>query len=172
MNLDNATEININTGIGFYDHMLESLAKHGNFGLTLSCIGDLQIDAHHTVEDCALALGSAIKRALGNKAGIGRFGFVMPMDETLANVAIDLSGRSAFKFKGKFPTDHVGEFPSEMCPHVFESLSQTLGASIHITVNGENTHHMIEACFKGVARALRPAFKRSGNEIASTKGVI
>ena len=172
VNLDNATEVNINTGIGFYDHMLESLAKHGNFGLTLTCIGDLQIDAHHTIEDCALALGSAIKRALGNKAGIGRFGFVMPMDETLANVAIDLSGRSAFKFKGKFPTDHVGEFPSEMCPHVFESLSQTLGASIHITVNGENTHHMIEACFKGVARALRPAFKRSGNEIASTKGVI
>ena len=172
VNLDNATEININTGIGFYDHMLESLAKHGNFGLTLTCIGDLQIDAHHTIEDCALALGSALKKALGNKAGIGRFGFVMPMDETLANVAIDLSGRSAFKFKGKFPTDHVGEFPSEMCPHVFESLSQTLGASIHITVNGENTHHMIEACFKGVARALRPAFKRSGNAIASTKGVI
>ena len=172
VNLDNPSEVNIKTGIGFYDHMLESLAKHGNFGLTLTCVGDLEIDSHHTIEDCALALGTALKRALGDKAGIGRFGFIIPMDETLANVAIDLSGRPSFNFTGDFPTDHVGEFPSEMCPHVFDSLSQTLGASIHISVNGENTHHMIEACFKGVARALRPAFKRSGNIIASTKGVI
>jgi len=172
VNLDDASTIKTNTGIGFYDHMLESLAKHGNFGLVLTCKGDLEIDAHHTVEDCALALGTALKEALGDKAGIGRFGFVMPMDETQARVAIDLSGRAAMTFKGDFPTDHVGEFPAEMCPHVFESLAQTLGAAIQIDVEGENTHHMIEASFKGVARALRPAFARSGTDIASTKGVI
>lgn len=172
VNLDDAKLIKVDTGIGFYDHMLEALAKHGGFGLTLTCKGDLEIDAHHTVEDCALALGTALKQALGDKAGIGRFGFVMPMDETQARVAVDLSGRPAMTFKGIFPTDHVGEFPAEMCPHVFESLAQTLGAAIQIDVEGENTHHMIEASFKGVARALRPAFAREGTEIASTKGVI
>ena len=172
VNLDDAKLIKVDTGIGFYDHMLEALAKHGDFGLSLTCKGDLEIDAHHTVEDCALALGTALKQALGDKAGIGRFGFVMPMDETQARVAVDLSGRPAMTFKGTFPTDHVGEFPAEMCPHVFESLSQTLGAAIQIDVEGENTHHMIEASFKGVARALRPAFARSGSDIASTKGVI
>ena len=172
VNLDDASQIKSDTGIGFYDHMLEALAKHGDFGLVLTCKGDLEIDAHHTVEDCALALGTALKQALGDKAGIGRFGFVMPMDETQARVAIDLSGRPAMTFKGEFPTDHVGEFPAEMCPHVFESLSQSLGAAIQIDVEGENTHHMIEASFKGVARALRPAFARSGTDIASTKGVI
>ena len=172
VNLDDAGTIRSDTGIGFYDHMLEALAKHGDFGLVLTCKGDLEIDAHHTVEDCALALGTALKEALGDKAGIGRFGFVMPMDETQARVAVDLSGRPAMTFKGKFPTDHVGEFPAEMCPHVFESLAQTLGAAIQIDVEGENTHHMIEASFKGVARALRPAFARSGTDIASTKGVI
>jgi histidinol-phosphate aminotransferase/imidazoleglycerol-phosphate dehydratase/histidinol-phosphatase len=172
VNLDDAALIKVDTGIGFYDHMLEALAKHGGFGLVLTCKGDLEIDAHHTVEDCALALGTALKEALGDKAGIGRFGFVMPMDETQARVAVDLSGRPAMRFKGEFPSDHVGEFPAEMCPHVFESLAQTLGAAIQIDVEGENTHHMIEASFKGVARALRPAFARSGTEIASTKGVI
>jgi len=172
VNLDDPKLIEINTGIGFYDHMLESLAKHSGIGLVLTCKGDLEIDAHHTVEDCALALGTALKQALGDKAGIGRFGFVMPMDETQARVAVDLSGRPAMTFKGNFPTDHVGEFPAEMCPHVFESLAQALGAAIQIEVEGENTHHMIEASFKGVARALRPAFARSGTDIASTKGVI
>ena len=172
VNLDDTKLIKVDTGIGFYDHMLEALAKHGGFGLTLTCKGDLEIDAHHTVEDCALALGTALKQALGDKAGIGRFGFVMPMDETQARVAVDLSGRPAMTFKGAFPTDHVGEFPAEMCPHVFESLAQTLGAAIQIDVEGENTHHMIEASFKGVARALRPAFAREGTEIASTKGMI
>ena len=172
VNLDDASLIKIDTGIGFYDHMLEALAKHGNFGLSLTCKGDLEIDGHHTIEDTALALGTALKEALGDKAGVGRFGFVMPMDETQARVAIDLSGRPAMTFKGDFPTDHVGEFAAEMCPHVFESLSQTLGAAIQIEVGGKNTHHMIEACFKGVARALRPAFARSGTDIASTKGVL
>lgn len=172
VNLDDPSITSIDTGIGFYDHMLESFAKHGNLGLVLTCKGDLEIDPHHTVEDCALALGTALKMALGNKAGIGRFGFVMPMDETQARVAIDLSGRPAMTFKGDFPTDRAGEFPAEMCPHFFESLAQTMGAAIQIEVEGENTHHMIEASFKGVAKALAPAFKREGAAIPSTKGVL
>jgi histidinol-phosphate aminotransferase/imidazoleglycerol-phosphate dehydratase/histidinol-phosphatase len=172
VNLDNTKSVTIDTGLGFFDHMLEQIAKHGGMGLTLSCKGDLEIDCHHTVEDVALAFGAALKQALGNKAGIGRYGFVMPMDETQARVAIDLSGRAAFVFKGKFPTDHVGEFSAEMCPHFFQSLSQSLGASIQIDVEGENTHHMIEACFKGVGRALRPAFDRVGGDIPSTKGLL
>ena len=172
VNLDDASGTAINTGIGFYDHMLGALAKHGGFGLVLSCEGDLEIDAHHTIEDCALTLGTALMRALGDKVGVGRFGFTMPMDEALANVAVDLSGRPAAVFKGMFPTDRVGEFPAEMCQHFFESLGQTLGAAIQIDVQGSNTHHMIEACFKGLGRALRPAFKRDGIEVASTKGVL
>lgn len=174
VNLDDVSQTKIQTGIGFYDHMLEQISKHGGMGLTLSCVGDLHIDAHHTVEDTALAFGAALKQALGDKAGIGRYGYVIPMDETQAQVAIDLSGRPAAVFKGEFPTDHVGDFPVEMCPHFFESLAQTLGAAIHIDVKGDNSHHMIEACFKGVGRALRPALGIAGNssEIPSTKGSL
>ena len=173
VNLDETGPIEVDTGLGFFDHMLEALSKHGGFSLRLKCAGDLHIDAHHTVEDCALALGEALKVALGDKAGIGRFGFVMPMDETQARVAIDLSGRPAMTFKGTFPTDHVGDFPAEMCPHFFESLAQTLGAAIQIDVEGDNTHHIIEASFKGVARALRPAISLSyGDAVPSTKGVL
>lgn len=174
VNLDDPSQTKIETGLGFYDHMLEQISKHGGMGLTLSCQGDLHIDAHHTVEDTALAFGSALKQALGDKAGIGRYGYVIPMDETQAQVAIDLSGRPAAVFKGEFPTDHVGDFPVEMCPHFFESLAQTLGAAIHIDVKGENSHHMIEACFKGVGRALRPALGIMGSstEIPSTKGTL
>lgn len=172
VNLDDPSQTHIETGIGFYDHMLEQISKHGGFGLTMSCEGDLHIDAHHTVEDTALAFGSALKSALGDKAGIGRYGYVIPMDETQAQVAIDLSGRPAAVFNGKFPTDHVGDFPVEMCPHFFESLAQTLGAAIHVDVKGDNSHHMIEACFKGVGRALRPALAVSGSDIPSTKGTL
>ncbi len=172
VNLDDPKATKIDTGLGFYDHMLEQIAKHGGIGLTCSVKGDLEIDAHHTVEDTALAFGTALKQALGDKRGIGRYGFVMPMDETQARVAIDLSGRPAMTFKGKFPSDHVGEFPVEMCPHFFESLAQTLGAAIQIEVDGENSHHIIEACFKGVGRALRPALAKSGSDMPSTKGVL
>lgn len=164
--------IQIETGIGFYNHMLEALAKHSGLGLVLSCNGDLEVDAHHTIEDCALALGTAVKTALGDKRGIGRYGFVMPMDETQARIAIDLSGRPACVFSADFPSESVGEFPSEMCVHFFESLAQTLGAAIQIDVEGENTHHMIEACFKGFGRALAPALAITGAAIPSTKGVL
>ncbi|PHR59863.1 MAG: hypothetical protein COA47_08755 [Robiginitomaculum sp.] len=173
VDLDDASNTQIQTGIGFYDHMLEALAKHGKFGLVLTCRGDLHVDAHHTIEDCALVLGTALKTALGDKAGIGRFGFTLPMDESQARVAVDLSGRAAMTFSGQFPTDQVGDFPAEMCPHFFESLSQTLGAAIQIEVDGDNTHHMIEACFKGLAKCLSMAFERDqSGAIPSTKGSL
>jgi imidazoleglycerol-phosphate dehydratase/histidinol-phosphatase len=170
--LDGDTGISIHTGIGFFDHMLEQLAKHGGFGLQLKCLGDLHIDEHHTVEDCALALGEALRRALGDKAGIGRYGFLLAMDEAEAQVAIDLSGRAYFVFEGRFGREQIGTLPTELVPHFFRSLADSLGCALHLSVRGENTHHMIEACFKGVGRALRPALTRSGADLPSTKGVL
>ncbi len=170
--LDATSPIQIATGIGFFDHMLEQLAKHGGFALELTCKGDLQIDEHHTVEDCALALGEALRKALGDKVGIARYGFLLPMDEAEAKVAIDLSGRAYAVFEGRFGREQVGGLPTELVPHFFHSLAETLGAAVHVGVTGENTHHMIEASFKGVGRALRQAFKREGNELPSTKGVL
>jgi imidazoleglycerol-phosphate dehydratase/histidinol-phosphatase len=172
VDLDTTSPVVIDTGIGFYDHMLDQVAKHGGFSLQLSCKGDLEIDEHHTVEDVALALGQALKEALGDKRGIGRFGFVIPMDETQAQVAIDLGGRPFLVFDGDFPRAEVGGMPTELVQHFFRSLSDTLGASIQIEVKGENTHHMVEACFKGTGRALRAALKREGNELPSTKGTL
>jgi len=172
VDLDANGENECNTGLGFFDHMLDQLAKHGGFRLTLRCTGDLQIDEHHTVEDCALALGEALDQALGDRRGIGRYGFVLPMDESLAQVAIDLSGRPAFVFAADFPRDQVGGLSTEMVRHFFASLSQALGAAFHLQVKGENTHHMVEALFKGVGRALRPALSRQGFELPSTKGSL
>ena len=162
----------VSTGIGFFDHMLDQLASHGGFRLELSCEGDLEIDEHHTVEDCALALGQALNRALGDRRGIGRYGFVLPMDESLATVAIDLSGRPAVEFEAEFPRDAVGELSTEMVRHFFQSLGQALGAAIHVQVTGENTHHMVEAVFKGAGRALKPALERQGHQLPSTKGML
>jgi imidazoleglycerol-phosphate dehydratase/histidinol-phosphatase len=172
VNLDRETPVVIATGIGFFDHMLEQVARHGGFSLELACRGDLEVDEHHTVEDCALALGQALREALGDKRGIGRYGFVLPMDEALAQVAIDLSGRSYAVFTGRFGRDAVGGLPTELVPHFFRSLADSLGAAIHVEVRGENTHHMIEACFKGVGRALRRAFRVRGTELPSSKGVL
>ena len=172
VNLDSGDVIEVSTGIGFYDHMLEQIAKPGGFGLELSCDGDLEIDEHHTVEDTAICLGSALRQALGTKLGIGRYGFLLPMDESDARVALDLSGRAAFRFTGGFPRDRVGELSTEMVEHFFRSLSDSLGASLHLEVQGENTHHMIEACFKSVGRALRQAIRRDGDELPSTKGTL
>jgi len=172
VDLDAAGSSEVSTGIGFFDHMLDQLASHGGFRLELSCNGDLEIDEHHTVEDCALALGQALNQALGERRGIGRYGFTLPMDESLAQVAIDLSGRPAIVFEASFARDSVGQLSTEMVKHFFASLSQSLGAAIHIEVSGENTHHMIEAVFKGAGRALRPALERQGNQLPSTKGVL
>ena len=172
VDLDAGGSSEIGTGIGFFDHMLDQLASHGGFRIELSCQGDLEIDEHHTVEDCALALGQALDSALGDRRGIGRYGFVLPMDESLAQVAIDLSGRPALVFEAEFPRDNVGAFSTEMVRHFFASLSQSLGAAIHLQVTGENTHHMVEALFKGAGRALKPALARQGNELPSTKGML
>jgi imidazoleglycerol-phosphate dehydratase/histidinol-phosphatase len=162
----------IATGLGFLDHMLEQVAKHAGFAMELDCAGDLEVDEHHTVEDCALALGTALREALGDKAGIARYGFLLPMDEAEAEIAIDLSGRPFFVWEGRFQRERVGDLPTELVPHFFRSLSETLGASIHIRVRGENAHHMIESCFKGVGRSLRQAIRREGNVLPSTKGVL
>lgn len=172
VDLSHADGSSIRTGIGFFDHMLEQIARHGGFSLTLRCDGDLRVDEHHTVEDCALALGAALREALGDKRGIGRYGFLLAMDEAEAQVALDLSGRPYFTWQGSFGRERIGELPTELVPHFFRSLSDSLGAALHISVRGENSHHMAESCFKGVGRALRQAIRLEGTELPSTKGVL
>lgn len=172
VDLDAGPEASIQTGIGFFDHMLEQLSRHGNFALELACDGDLAVDEHHTVEDCALALGEALRRALGDKRGIGRYGFTLPMDESLAEAALDLSGRACFVLDGNFPRAQVGALSTEMVEHFFRSLCDGLGANLHLKVHGQNAHHMIEGCFKAVARCLRQALNREGDALPSTKGVL
>jgi imidazoleglycerol-phosphate dehydratase/histidinol-phosphatase len=172
LNLDSNTPVAIRTGIGFFDHMLEQVAKHGGFGLELSCDGDLEIDEHHTVEDTAIVLGTTMREALGNKIGIGRYGFLLPMDESLATAAIDLSGRGSFVMEAEFPRASVGELSTEMVEHFFRSFAESLGAGLHLSVKGQNTHHMIEACFKAVGRCLRQAVQRVGDDLPSTKGTL
>jgi imidazoleglycerol-phosphate dehydratase/histidinol-phosphatase len=172
VDLDAEGPVTIRTGIGFFDHMLEQIAKHGGFSLALSCDGDLRVDEHHTVEDVALVLGEALRSALGDKRGIGRFGFLLPMDETEARISLDLSGRAYLVFDGSFPRQEVGQLPTELVPHFFRSVADSLGANLHITVRGDNTHHMVEACFKGFGRTLRQAISRTGNSLPSTKGTL
>jgi imidazoleglycerol-phosphate dehydratase/histidinol-phosphatase len=172
VDLDRVAEPRVRTGLGFFDHMLEQIGKHGGFALELECDGDTHIDEHHTIEDCALALGQALKQALGDKRGIGRYGFSLPMDESAADARLDLSGRPYFVFDGHFPRERVGEVPTELVPHFFRSLCETLGANLHLAVRGDNAHHMVEACFKVVARTLRQALRREGSELPSTKGAL
>jgi imidazoleglycerol-phosphate dehydratase / histidinol-phosphatase len=172
IDLSREQPIAVATGLGFFDHMLEQVARHGGFSLQLNCSGDLHIDEHHTVEDCALALGSALREALGDKRGIARYGFLLAMDEAEAQIALDLSGRPYFVWEGRFNRDRVGELPTELVPHFFRSLTETLGAALHIGVRGENTHHMVESCFKGLGRSLRQAIRLDGNELPSTKGTL
>jgi len=172
VDLDSEAEPRAKTGLGFFDHMLEQLGKHGGFKLDVQCTGDLHIDEHHTVEDVALTLGQALKQALGDKRGIQRYGFLLPMDEADAEVSIDLGGRPFLVFEAQFPRDRVGDLPTELVPHFFRSLAETLGAAIHVRVRGDNTHHMVEVSFKAVARALRQAFKREGDQLPTTKGTL
>ena len=174
VDLDDGSVQRIGSGIGFFDHMLESLARHGGFSLQLECKGDLQVDEHHTVEDCALTLGAALDKALGERRGIARFGFSLPMDDSRASALLDLGGRPYLEFRGEFPRDAVGGLATEMVPHFFRSLAESLRMNLHIDVSGDNTHHMVEACFKATGRALREAFRKEGdrNSIPSTKGTL
>ena len=162
----------ISTGVPYYDHMLDQVAAHGGFSAVIACEGDLEIDPHHSIEDVAIALGTALKQALGDRRGIGRFGFALPMDETRAEVLIDLSGRPFARFEGSFAGSHVGDYPTEMTPHVFRSIADSLGAAIHVRVDGDNDHHKVEACFKAFGRALRQAIAVTGGAVPSTKGVL
>lgn len=175
LNLDGTGESNIKTGLNFFDHMLEQISRHGLVDLTLKCDGDLEIDEHHTIEDVAIALGDTITKALGDKKGIDRYGFVLPMDEVQATVSMDLSGRPYLVFEGEFTREYVGDFPTEMVKHFFYSLAMNLKATLHISFIGENDHHKIEACFKAFARTLKMAVEKNPrikNKIPSSKGSL
>jgi len=172
VDLDATGPIKIETGVGFFDHMLEQVAAHGGFSLRLQCEGDLHTDPHHTIEDSAIALGQALKQALGERRGIQRYGFVLAMDEAQANVAIDLSGRPFPVFEGTFSTPFIGEYRTDLTAHVFRSLAEHLGAAIHISVTGDDDHHKTEAAYKGFGRALRQAIRVEGDAVPSTKGVL
>ncbi len=170
--LDGLGVADISTAIRFFNHMLEQLAKHSGISILLKATGDIDVDAHHTVEDVAIVLGRALKEALGDKYGINRYGFILPMDEAEAQVSIDLSGRGYCVFNAEFINQQVGDLPTEMVKHFFETLSTNLGAAIHIKVTGSNTHHMVEASFKCFAKALSQAISKSGSGLPSTKGVL
>ena len=172
VDLDLVAEPKVSTGLPFYDHMLEQIGKHGGFALEVQTTGDLHVDEHHTVEDTALALGQALREALGDKRGIGRYGFTLPMDEALASLALDFSGRPWLVFEGEFRREKVGDMPTELVAHFFRSLSDAAGLNLHLSVRGDNDHHKIEAAFKALARALRQAIRRQGKELPSTKGAL
>lgn len=176
LNIDGTGSFTINTGIGFFNHMLEGFAKHGFFDLNLNCEGDLAVDCHHTIEDCGIVLGNAVKEAIGDKKGIKRFGScILPMDETLVLCAIDLSGRPYLVFDGEFTTDRVGYMDTEMVKEFFYAISYSAEMNLHIKVlNSGNNHHMIEAMFKSFARALDEATTLDPRitDVMSTKGSL
>lgn len=172
INLDGCGQSQIHTGLGFFDHMLDQLARHGLFDIKIHATGDLHVDEHHTIEDTALALGEAFQKAMGDKRGIGRYGFTLPMDDCLATVALDLGGRPWLKWEASFAREKIGDMPTEMFSHFFKSFTDTAKCTLHIQANGENEHHKIESIFKAFARALRMAVKREGRELPSTKGII
>lgn len=173
--LDGEGKSKINTGIGFFDHMLNQIARHGNIDLNISVKGDLHVDEHHTVEDTGIALGEAIRKALGNKIGIKRYGFLLPMDDSIAHCAIDLGGRHFLNFKCKFEREKVGEFPTELTEEFFRGISSGMLSNIYIRCSGKNDHHKIEGVFKAFAKALNEACRldeRADNSLPSTKGLL
>lgn len=176
LNIDGTGEFNINTGIGFFDHMLSGFSKHGFFDLDLSCKGDLIVDGHHSVEDTGIVLGTAIKEAIGDKKGIMRYGStILPMDDALAMCAIDLCGRPYFVFDCEFPTERVGYLDTELVKEFFYAVSYSAGMNLHIKmIHGENSHHMIEAIFKAFARTLDEATLTDPRirDVLSTKGSL
>lgn len=175
LNLDGSGACSISTGLHFFDHMLEQLGKHGSTDLSIQVKGDLHIDEHHTIEDTALALGEAYAKALGDKKGIYRYGFLLPMDDALAQVAIDFGGRPWLVWDAKFSREKVGDMPTEMFFHFFKSFSDAAKCNLNIQLTGDNEHHKIEATFKGLARAIKMAVQRDPrnlNQLPSTKGVL
>ncbi len=174
LNLDGSGKSSISTGLGFFDHMLDQLARHGSIDLNVSVTGDLHIDEHHTIEDTALALGSCFEKALGDKRGIHRYGFLLPMDDCLAQVAIDFGGRPWLEWDVEFKREMIGEMPTEMFMHFFKSFSDNARCNLNIKAEGNNEHHKIEAIFKGFAKAIKMAVQRDPNsrELPSTKGIL
>jgi imidazoleglycerol-phosphate dehydratase/histidinol-phosphatase len=174
VNLDGTGKAVINTGLAFFDHMLDQLARHGNMDLNIECRGDLHIDEHHSIEDTGIALGEAIAMALGNKRGIERYGFLLPMDDCLAQVAIDFGGRNWIEWQADFKREKIGEMPTEMFFHFFKSFSDAAKCNVNIKAEGENEHHKIEAVFKGFAKAIKMAVKRdiNNNALPTTKGLL
>jgi imidazoleglycerol-phosphate dehydratase len=175
--LDGTGKAEISTGIGFLDHMLELLARHALIDLTVRVTGDLQVDQHHTTEDAGIALGQAVAQALGDKKGIARYACIhLPMDETLSRVALDISGRPFLVFRAAFPTEKVGAFDTELVREFFQAFAMNAGITLHVeTLYGENSHHIAESCFKGLARALRHAVAvdpREAGRVPSTKGTL
>lgn len=162
----------IATGIGFFDHMLDQIARHGGIGLTVRAVGDLHIDEHHTIEDTAIALGESLRAALGGKKGIGRYGFALPMDESCAEVLLDLGGRTCLVWEAAFDREYVGDFPTAMTRHFFASFCQSAACNLHVRASGDDAHHTIEAIFKAFARCLREAVKQTGGGVPSSKGVL
>lgn len=171
--LDGGTA-SISTGLGFFDHMLEQLSRHGGMGLELRCRGDLHVDGHHTVEDVGLALGEALKSALGDKKGIERYGSALiPMDEALILCAVDLSGRPCLRYSAEIPAQRVGDFDTELVHEFMQALANAGGFALHIRqLDGVNSHHIIEGMFKALARALKQAVAVTGSSLPSTKGVL
>ena len=173
LNLDGSGKSSINTGIGFFDHMLEQIARHGNIDLNIQVNGDLHIDEHHTIEDVALVLGDAVLKALGGKKGIERYSFVLPMDDCLAQVALDFGGRPWVVWDVKFLREKVGEIPTELFFHFFKSFSDNAKCNLNINAEGENEHHKIEAIFKAFAKAIKLAVKQTDNfNLPTTKGSL
>ena len=172
--LDGEGKSEIETGIGFFDHMLTLFARHGGFDLEIHCDGDLFVDAHHSIEDIGIVLGDAIKEALGDKNGIRRYGSALiPMDETLAEAALDLSGRSYLVFNAEFTAERIGEFPTEMAEEFFRAVADRAGMTLHINLRyGKNNHHMAEGIFKAFGHTLKDAVAIDGGGILSTKGVL
>ena len=173
LDLDGTGQSKLDTGLGFFDHMLEQIARHGEMDLEVLVRGDLEVDEHHTMEDVALALGSAFAQALGNKKGIERYGFLLPMDDCLAQVALDFGGRSWLVWDVDFQRESIGEVPTEMFYHFFKSFCDTAKCNLNIQANGDNEHHKIESIFKAFARSIRMAKALTGGDrIPSTKGVL
>jgi len=173
VNLDGSGESSIDTGLGFFDHMLTQISRHGQLDLNIQVKGDLHIDEHHTIEDTALALGEAFLKALGSKKGIERYGFLLPMDDCLAQVAIDFGGRPWLVWEAEFNREMVGEMPTELFSHFFKSFSDTAKCNLNIKVEGDNEHHKIESIFKAFAKAIKMAVSKTGQfSIPSTKGVL